>query len=44
MDINGFKKKKNTDYKIITKAIATQLATEHACHLLHPDQTGFIPT
>ena len=37
-------KKKNTNYKIMTKAIATQLATEHTCHLLHPDQSGFIPT
>jgi ribonuclease HI len=33
----------NTDYKIMTKALATQLAT-HACDLLHPDQSGFVPT
>lgn len=33
----------NTDYKTMTKALATQLAT-HACDLLHPDQTGFVPT
>jgi hypothetical protein len=33
----------NTDYKTMTKALATQLA-KHACHLLHPDQSGFVPT
>ena len=33
----------NTDYKIMTKALATQLAT-HACSLLHQDQSGFVPT
>jgi hypothetical protein len=33
----------NTDYKIMTKALATQLAT-HACDLIHPDQSGFVPT
>jgi len=32
----------NTDYKILTKGLATQLAG-HALHLIHPDQTGFIP-
>ena len=33
----------NTDYKLMTKVLATQLAS-HACNLLHPDQTGFVPT
>ena len=33
----------NTDYKIMTKALASQLAT-HACTLLHQDQLGFVPT
>jgi len=33
----------NTDYKIMTKALASQLAT-HACSLLHQDQSGFVPT
>lgn len=33
----------NTDYKTMTKALATQLA-QHACDLLHPDQTGFVPS
>jgi ribonuclease HI len=33
----------NTDYKIMTKVLATQLAT-HACDLIHPDQSGFVPT
>ena len=33
----------NTDYKIMTKALAMQLA-KHACQLLHPDQSGFVPT
>jgi hypothetical protein len=33
----------NTDYKLMTKAIVSQLAT-HACDLLHPDQSGFVPT
>ena len=32
----------NTDYKLMTKTLATQL-TSHAGQLLHPDQTGFIP-
>ena len=32
----------NMDYKIMTKALATQLAPQ-ACNLLHPDQTGFVP-
>lgn len=32
----------NTDYQILTKALGTQLSA-HACHLLHPDQTGFVP-
>lgn len=31
----------NTD-TIFTKVLATQLA-QQACHLLHPDQTGFVP-
>jgi hypothetical protein len=33
----------NTDYKMMTKTLAVQLA-KHTCHLLHFDQTGFIPT
>ena len=33
----------NTDYKVMTKALMTQLAA-HACDLLHPNQTGFVPT
>ena len=32
----------NTDYKILTKALAIQL-TEHVGRLVHPDQAGFIP-
>jgi len=32
----------NTDYKIFTKALATQLAAE-VSPLIHPDQSGFIP-
>jgi hypothetical protein len=32
----------NTDYKLLTKALALQL-TESAQHLIHPDQAGFIP-
>jgi len=32
----------NTDYKLMIKALATQLA-KHAHTLIHPDQTGFIP-
>ena len=32
----------NTDYKLLTKALAIQL-TEHAASLIHPDQAGFIP-
>ena len=32
----------NTDYKTMTKALATQLA-HHICELIHPDQSGFIP-
>lgn len=32
----------NTDYKILTKALAMQLARE-ANKLIHPDQSGFIP-
>ena len=31
----------NTDYKILTKAIATHL-TEVAPSVIHPDQAGFI--
>lgn len=33
----------NTDYKTMTKALASQLA-KNICSLLHPDQTGFVPT
>ena len=33
----------NTDYKIMTKVLAMQLAT-HACSLLHQDQSGFVPS
>ena len=33
----------NTDYKIMTKTLATQLAN-HICDLLHPNQSGFVPT
>ena len=33
----------NTDYKIMTKALASQLA-KNICTLIHPDQTGFVPT
>lgn len=32
----------NTDYKTMTKALATQIAT-HVGKLLHPDQSGFVP-
>ena len=32
----------NTDYKLMTQALATQLAS-HAGQLLHPDQSGFVP-
>lgn len=32
----------NTDYKTLTKALATQLA-QHIHKLIHPDQSGFIP-
>lgn len=32
----------NTDYKLLTKALAMQLAQE-AHTLVHPDQSGFIP-
>ena len=32
----------NTDYKLMTKSLALQLAT-HVHQLVHPDQTGFIP-
>ena len=35
----------NTDYKLKTKVLETQLqVASHACNLLHPDQTGFVPT
>jgi hypothetical protein len=33
----------NTNYKMMTKTLTVQLA-KHACHLLHPDQTSFVPT
>ena len=33
----------NTNYKVMTKALTMQLA-KHACQLLHPDQSGFIPS
>ena len=33
----------NMDYKIVTKALALQLAM-HACILLHQDQLDFVPT
>ena len=33
----------NTDYKLMTKVLATQLAL-HACNLLDPDQMEFVPT
>ena len=32
----------NTDYKLLTKVLAIQLMDEIA-HMLHPDQTGFVP-
>lgn len=32
----------NTDYKLMTRVLTTQLAS-YAHQLLHPDQTGFIP-
>lgn len=32
----------NTDYKLLAKVLALQLMDEIA-HLLHPDQTGFVP-
>jgi hypothetical protein len=33
----------NTDYKMMTKTLAVQLA-KRTCHLLHPNQTGFVST